>query len=67
MVQMHQYKQKGVGSTDIDYYDTAELKECPQCKSHFVEAYVTFEVKDTFRENLSSVERLIDSLKQLFI
>lgn len=66
MVQMHQYKKKGAGSADVDYYDTAEVKECPQCKSQFVEAYVTFEIKDTFRENFDTINRLLDTLRKLF-
>ena len=61
-IQCRQYKEIGEGSSDYDYYDTAEVKECPKCEKKFVEFYVTFEINDNTNNHLSRVVNVIKRL-----
>lgn len=60
--QCKQYKGIGEGSSDYDFYDTAEIKECPKCKSKYVEYYATFEINDGI---INHIKRIGDTIKIL--
>lgn len=62
--QCTQYKGIGSGQSLENYYDTAELKECPKCKSVYLEFYTTFELDNDVE---SSVKNLKQSIKDLIL
>lgn len=64
-VQCQQYMGIGEGSADNDYYDTAEIKECPKCKSKYIEYYVTFEVNSLLPEHIRRVGETIKNLLKI--
>ena len=62
--QCKQYKGIGSGQSDIDFYDTAELKECPKCHSVYLEYYCTFELNGEAEKHIG---RLKHSIKELIL
>lgn len=59
--QLIQDKTIGLGHTDIDFYDTMEVKICPFCKTRYIEIYSTFEIEG-WKENLARLTSEIASL-----
>lgn len=62
--QCKQYKGIGAGESDVDFYDTAELKECPKCHSVYLEYYCTFELNGDAENHIG---RLKHSIKELIL
>lgn len=59
-----QFEGIGAGQSDHDFYDTAELKQCPACKSVYLEYYCTFELG---KNSENHVARLKDTIKKLIL
>jgi len=57
-----QYQGIGAGQSDVDYYDTAELKQCPDCKTVYLEYYATFSLEDDVLDHIGRMKNSIYSL-----
>ena len=61
-LQCRQLGQLGAGNSDVDYYDTAEIKICPKCETRYLEYYEIFEVSG---QGMRHTGRVLDTIKNL--
>lgn len=60
-VQCVQYNKIGSGLVEEEFYDTAEVKECPKCKVLYIEYYATFKARNT----IDHVKRVLHTMSSL--